>query len=89
MAGDGEAVIGKLLEVTKDDMAVVQTDGYMELPGGDGASLTRGKKIVGDLDSGANKGFIREVNTAQAAELGVARGFIQDASTASATLVKL
>lgn len=86
---DAEAVIGKLIKVEADGYATVQIAGYMTLPGGDSASLTRGKKIVGDLGAASAKGYIREVATAQAAELGVARGFIQDAGTTTAVLVYL
>lgn len=88
LAGDGEAIVGKLIEVTKDNYCVVQTGGYMTLPGGTSASLTLGKKIVGDLLVSA-EGYIREVDTAQAAELGVARGAIQDASVTTAVVVRM
>jgi hypothetical protein len=88
LVGDGEEVIGKLIKVESDNKAVVQTAGYMTLPGGTGASLTVGKKIVGDLLVSA-EGYIREVATGTAAELGVARGFIVDAGTTTAVVVKL
>jgi hypothetical protein len=77
LVGDGEFVLGKLILVESDNKATVQVGGYMTLPGGTGAALTRGKAIVGDLLVSA-EGYIREVETATAAELGVARGFIQD-----------
>lgn len=88
LVGDGEEVLGKLISVESDGKAVVQTGGYMELPGGTGAALTPGKKIVGDLLSSA-EGYIREVATATAAELGVARGMIIDAGTTTAVVVRL
>lgn len=88
LAGDGEEIVGKLISVESDGKAVVQTGGYMKLPAGTGASLTPGKKIVGDLLVSA-EGYIREVATATAAELGVARGMIVDASVATAVVVKL
>jgi hypothetical protein len=89
-AGDGEAVVGKLLKVESDDVATVQVAGFMTLPGGDSASLTRGKRIVGAVAaSTAAEGCIREVATATAAELGVARGFIVDATDPTATVVWL
>jgi hypothetical protein len=81
---DGEGVLGKLLAVESDNIATVQIGGAMKLPGGNGASLTRMKKIVGALGAGNARGYIREVNTAQAAELGVARGMILDATDATA-----
>lgn len=88
LAGDGEEILGKLISVDSDNKAVVQTGGYMELPAGTGASLTVGKKIVGDLLVSA-EGYIREVATGTAAELGVARGMIIDAGTTTAVVVKL
>lgn len=87
LTADGNGVLGKLIKVEADGKAVVQTDGYMTLPGGNGASLTRMKKIVGALGPSSAKGYIREVNTATAAELGVADGKIIDAGTPSATVV--
>ena len=89
LVGDGEFVLGKLISVDKQNKAVVQVGGFMELPGGSGATLTRGKAIVGDLGAASAEGYIREVATATAAELGVCRGFIQAPGTASATVVKL
>lgn len=89
LVGDGEEVVGKLVSVESDGKAVVQTGGYMTLPGGTSATLTPGKKIVGDLGASSAEGYIREVATATAAELGVARGMIVDAGTASATVVRL
>lgn len=88
LVGDGEEVLGKLISVESDDKAVVQVGGYMELPAGTSATLTPGKKIVGDLLVSA-EGYIREVATATAAELGVARGMIIDAGTTTAVMVRL
>lgn len=87
--GDGEMVLGKLIVVEADNKATVQVGGYMTLPGGNGASLTRGKKIVGALNASSAEGYIREVATATAAELGVSRGFIQNAGTTTAVIVRL
>ena len=83
-AADAEMVLGKLILVTADNKATVQIKGGMTLPGGDSASLTVGKKIVGAVDGSANEGYVREVDTSAAAELGVARGFIVDAGTTTA-----
>lgn len=83
LVADGEAVEGKLLEVLKDNYCVVQVGGYMQLPGGTSATLTRGKKIVGDLLSAA-EGYIREVAEGTPAELAVARGRIIDPTTTTA-----
>jgi len=78
---DGEAVVGKLIHVTADNYATVQAGGAMKLPKGSGATLTRGKKIVGALGAASAKGYIREVATGTAAELGVARGFTISATS--------
>ena len=88
LAGDGEEIVGKLVSVEKDGFCTVQTAGYMTLPAGTSASLTPGKKIVGDLLVSA-EGYIREVATGTAAELGVARGMIVDASVTTAVRVRL
>lgn len=89
LISDGEAVEGKLMSVSDDNFCVVQVGGFCDLPGGSGATLTRGKKIVGALGAASAKGYIREVATATAAELGVARGRIIDATTAATTMVDL
>jgi hypothetical protein len=86
---DGSHVKGKLIKVEADLRCTVQTEGYMTLPGGNGASLTLGKKIVGAVDGSSAGGFIREVATGTAAELGVAKGEIIDASTTTAVIVEL
>ncbi len=72
---DGEFVLGRICQVTADNYVTVQIAGVMRLKPGASASITEGKAIVGDLDTAA-KGYIREVATGTAAELGVARGFI-------------
>lgn len=82
LVGDGESVEGRLIKVEPGGIAVVQNKGYMKLKRGTSATLTAGKKIVGDLLTAA-EGYIREVATATAAELGVARGRVIDASAAA------
>lgn len=89
LAADAEAVVGKLVKVEADNTATVQVKGVMLLPGGNAANLTLGKKIVGAASAAPANGYIREVNTAVAAELGVARGFIIDAGTTTAVAVCL
>jgi hypothetical protein len=89
LTADGNAVVGKLIKVESDNKAVVQTAGYVTLPGGVSAVLTRGKKIVGALGAASAKGYIREVATATAAELGVQTGTIISNGTATAVVVKL
>lgn len=88
LVADGEDVLGKLISVDADNMAVVQTKGYCTLPGGTSATLTLGEKIVGDLLVAA-KGYIRVVATGTASELGHARGRIIDNDTTTAVVVDL
>lgn len=82
LIGDGESVEGRLVKVEPGGIAVVQNKGYMKLKRGTSATLTPGKKIVGDLLAAA-EGYIRDVATGTAAELGVARGRVIDSSTAA------
>ena len=89
LAADGDAVLGKLISVDGDNKCSVRVSGFVTLPGGNGASLTRGKKIVGALNASSEKGYIREVATGTAAELGKARGIIQSSGTATAVGVLL
>jgi hypothetical protein len=88
LCADGDEVRGKVILVESDGKVNVQDGGYMTLPAGTGASLTRGKKIVGALLSSA-KGYIREVATGTAAELGKARGSIINASDTANVVVDL
>ena len=81
LATDGSAVTGKLLKVESDNFALVQVGGGMTLPGGDSATLTAGKKVVGAINAQSAGGYIREVNTGAAGELGLARGFTVDGTT--------
>lgn len=85
LVGDGENVFGKLIKVESDGFCVVQTGGYMTLPGGDGATLTAGLKIVGDLGAANAEGYIQAVSTQHT----VSRGMIIDSSTATAVVVSL
>lgn len=88
LCADAEFVFGKLIQVEADGMCVIER-GYVTLPGGTSATLTRGKAVVGDLLVSA-KGYIREVATATAAELGVMGGSaIIDPSTTTAVVVYL
>ena len=85
LAGNGENVYGKLIKVEQDGFCVVQYRGYMQLPGGDGATLTAGLKIVGDLGAASAEGYIQVVSTQDT----VSRGIIIDASDATAVWVYL
>ena len=86
---DGEYVLGKLIAAYPDNFATVQVGGVCELPGGDGATLTLGEKIVGALGAANAKGYIRAVATGTAAELGHARGAIHNNNTTTAVVVDL
>lgn len=89
LCADAEYVFGKLIAVAADGMATIERGYGVTLPGGTSATLTRGKGICGDLLVSA-KGYIREVATAQAAELGVQGGStIIDPSDATAVVVNL
>jgi len=88
LCADAEHVLGKLISVSADNFATVQTSGFATLPGGTSATLTEGKAVVGDLLVAA-KGYVRDANTAVAAELGVMNGRIIDADTTTAVWVKL
>lgn len=76
LVADGGFVLGRLAEVTHDNYATVQVGGVMRLPPGAAATLTEGKAIVGAASAVPANGYIREVATATAAELGVCRGFV-------------
>jgi hypothetical protein len=88
LTADGDAVVGKLIKVEADNKCTVQVGGFMTLPSGAGATLTRGFKVVGDLDTAA-KGYIREVASGTAAEINKGRGFIVDAADTANVVVWL
>lgn len=88
LTSDAAGVAGKLIHVESDGKCRVQTGGWMKLPSGAGATITRGLAIVGDLDTAA-RGFIRGAASGVAAELAVARGEIMDNSDTAAVWVKL
>lgn len=87
LCADADEVIGKLITVSSDNKASVQTSGYMLLPGGDGATLTVGSRVVGDLGAASAKGYIRDV--AASGEEASASGRIHDKSDTAAVVVKL
>src|SRR3990172_12911660 len=71
LVGDGERVLGKLLSVGPDGFCAVQIGGGMTLPGGAGATLTIGTKVMGDLGAAAAEGYIQtEVDAAPPAGRG-------------------
>lgn len=85
LVGDGEEVEGKLVKVEPGGMCVVQTGGNVTLPGGEGATLTAGVKIVGDLGAAAAEGYIQNASTQHT----VSRGRIVDATDPTAVIVTL
>ena len=89
LASDAEAIVGKLIKVEADNKATVQVRGFMTLPGGASATLTRGLKIVGALGAASAKGFIRIAASATAAEIVAGIGQIIDASTTTAVVVHI
>jgi hypothetical protein len=80
LTADGEFVLGALVKVESDNYATVQVGGCCSLPKGNAATTTRGKRFVGALGAASAKGYIRDVNTAASAELGLARGFFESAT---------
>lgn len=88
LTADGDRVVGKLIQVEPNSICRVQIEGPVTLPAGTGASLTLGKAIVGAL-LGAAKGYIREVATGTAAELGRETGWIVDATDTANVEVEL
>lgn len=89
LAADADRVVGKLWSVESDNFARVQVKGYMVLPGGSGATLTRGLAIVGALGAASAKGYIRVAASGTAAELVKCAGSIHDSGTATAVVVLL
>lgn len=89
LAGDGEPILGKLISVAADNKCSVRVHGYVTLPGGDGATLTRGLAVVGDLDASSAKGYVRIAASATAAELVRARGIIINNGTTTAVGILL
>jgi len=89
LAADGDAIVGKLLSVESDSKAVVQVEGFCDLPGGDGATLTRGAAIVGALGAASAKGYVRAAASGTAAELIKCRGRIVRNGTTTAVVVQL
>lgn len=85
LVGDGENVLGKLIKVEPGGVCVVQVGGTVTLPGGDGATLTAGLKIVGDLGAASAEGYIQNASTQHT----VSRGRIVDASDPTAVVVAL
>lgn len=88
LVADGEAVIGRLENVSADNYATVKIKGAVKLPGGTGATLTLGAKIVGCLLIAA-KGYIRIAASGTAAEHVLSRGMIVNNDDTSNVVVIL
>ena len=88
LVGDAERVVGKLITVDKDGFCTVQIEGGCTLPAGDGATVTNGNKIVGDLGVGGAKGYIRNA-AVTAAENATGAHEIQNDAVATAVKVML
>lgn len=84
-----QRVLGKLLHVEPDGMAAVQTGGYVELPGGNGATLTPNTPIVGAQGVSSALGYIKTAAAATLAQVAAQRGVITDASVSTAVEVLL
>jgi hypothetical protein len=90
LTNDGACVEGDVIKIESDGFATVRRWGLAKLPKGDSGigTATRGRKIVGATLAGA-RGYIRDVNTATAAELGLMRGEIINVADATAIVVDL
>lgn len=79
LAADGDAILGILDKVEADGFCVVSLlagGGFLGFQKGNGATVTRGKSIVGALGASSAKGYIREAASGTAAELVKCRGMI-------------
>lgn len=92
LAGDGDIVHGKLVLVEVGLRCTVQIRGFCELPGGNGATLTRNTKILGALNASSAAGFIKsapESTAADAVAVAKTRGLIVNPATSTAVVVDL
>ena len=75
LAATGEEIAGVLFLVDRDGKCTIHKGEGLEAPAGTGASVTPGKKIVGAQRSSA-KGYIKEADYEELAEIACARGQI-------------
>ena len=80
LADSNAAIEGKLIKVERDGKCTVQVEGYMNLPGGAGATLTPGAAVVGALGPGNARGYVKAADTAQLAQVAAGRGRIVDSA---------
>ena len=85
LAADGQPVIGKLLKVEADLACTVQVRGFATLPGGTGATLTRGRRLCGALLVAA-PGYVRTIATGTAAESNAAGPVAWNVGTTTAVV---
>lgn len=57
---DGDSVMGRLAEVFDDQFCTVAFHGFVQLPAGQGAAITRGRSFVGALGPTSARGYIRQ-----------------------------
>lgn len=89
LAADGDRIIGKLIKVEGDNKCSVRVHGFVTLPGGNGATLTRGLAVVGALNASSEKGYVRVAASGTAAELVKCRGMIISNGTTTAVGILL
>ncbi len=95
LAGDGEAVLGKLIAVESDGFCTVQIGGFCTLPGGNAATLTLGRKVVGALNAASAKGYVKvfaaggSYTAAEVALAAATRGLIINNDVTTAVIVDL
>jgi hypothetical protein len=92
LTADGDAFLGELIRVEKDNKATVRTKGVVFPPAGAAATNTRGSKVVGALgpfSGGTSKGYVRSAASGTAAELVKARGMVYDNSDTDAIEIHL
>lgn len=95
LAGDGEAVLGKLVSVESDLYCTVQIGGFCTLPAGNAATLTLGRKVVGALNASSAKGYVKafaasgSYTAAEVALAAATRGLIVNNDATTAVVVDL
>ena len=87
LCADGDAIVGKLIKVEPDGACTVQNKGMAFLPAGNAATNTAGVKQIGALGASSAKGYVRNTNSATAAELPRTGPFAVDVATATAIVV--
>ena len=87
LCGDGDAIVGRLEKVDPQSMATVVVHAIrLRYKGGDGATLTRGGGIVGDLGDSDVRGYVRSP-AATVAESIKSKGTIIDSDGTNPVLM--